>query len=130
MRSGVSAARCSQPRLDPTRGSDLGCELFGGDVADPVIGATIAPRPDLAHVEDRECLAGTKFVKRFRSLGFVLMRGQRLVAAAIDHRPGIAGRKDAAGKRDIRQVGAIGVESRIKRDRRAGQPKAFNRAAG
>ncbi len=58
------------------------------------------------------------------------MRGKRLVAAPIDHRADITGRKDAAGKRDIRQVGPIGVEPRIERDRRAGQPKAFNRAAG
>jgi hypothetical protein len=58
------------------------------------------------------------------------MRGERLGAAPIDHRPGITGREDAAGKRNIRQVGAMGVEPRVERDRRAGEPKAFNRAAG
>lgn len=107
-----------------------GVEFFGQDVADAVIGATIAPRPDLAHVEHCERLAGTELVKRLRLFGFVLMCGQRVVAAAIDHGLGIARRKDAAGKRDIRKVGAIGVEPRIKADRRAAQPKALNRVAG
>lgn len=92
------------------------------DVADAVIGLAEAPGEAAAAIQNREQIAGLQHLPVEVRAGRAEQRGGG--GRSADQRFGVVRRHDAAGERDIGDIGAKGVTERVERRRRAGQAEA------
>ena len=109
------------------RGGRVG-ELDRLDIADDMVGRAIAPGPARSIFEHRERFSGKKLGDRL-ALSVRLAADEGGVgAAAAQNGPGEMRRDDPAREGDVGEIASVGVDSRIERQGRAGQPEALSRA--
>lgn len=100
------------------------------DIADVVARLDIAPGPAARIFEHREPIARGELGNRFGGRRRHGAHGGGGGAAFTKQRPRIMRRENLAGQRDVGDVLAVGVDARIERQRRPGQPESLIRSGG
>jgi len=105
-------------------------ERAGLDVADEMAGLDIAPGPAAGIFEHRERIARGELGDRLGVRGRRGADARRRDAGLAQQGPGVVGRENLPGQRDVGDVLAVGVDARIERQRRPGQLESLIRSGG